>query len=305
MLINEYKSCIALSVPDTDKIGDYVQAIAMKGFLPQETSLVDREKLAFSNAFPGPVKLVINGWFAHSPENVFPISEMASDILVMGFHLDSNARDYFKSMQATVWLKANVKIGARDSSTLDFLHKIGYHNAYLSGCPTIHVRPTSLRREVGLAPILIDVPEKAVPKEYSENAIRLSVTLPRFLSIDDKMLLAQKYIDFLYARGSVVITSRIHAALPALGMGLPVIFFGDISNTRLSILVDLGLMVVPYPTSFPKTSRVRTTLLLSKFVYARYGTAWQRYTSPNVLDRNYQVSNVEVIRRKVERFLRE
>ena len=295
---------VALSVPDTDNIGDYVQAISIKNFLPPNTILVDRERLAYKGTFIKPVKLVINGWFAHNANDVFPVSDMASDIFVIGFHLDHGARDYFRDMQSNIWRELSVKIGARDSSTLEYLHKIGYYNSYFSGCPTIHIRPMSQRIGTGLFPVVVDLPNSVIPAKYLKNAKKLSAMIPGSLSIKEKMELAQKYIDYLYTNASILFTSRIHAALPALGMGIPVIFYGDIENIRLKILTDLGLKAIPFPTGFPKCDLSRKVWLLVKYISSRsilFEKA--KNITPMVLDMNYKISSEADIRKKVYTFI--
>jgi hypothetical protein len=64
---------------------------------------------------------------------------------------------------------------------------------------------------------------------------------------DERMAEAQRLVED-YARASLVITSRIHCALPCLGLGTPVLFVNNglqslSSSCRMKGLIDLFNMV--------------------------------------------------------------
>ncbi|WP_073095483.1 polysaccharide pyruvyl transferase family protein [Cyclobacterium lianum] len=53
---------------------------------------------------------------------------------------------------------------------------------------------------------------------------------------------------YLYKRyATLVVTSRLHCALPCIAMGIPVIFFGNPLDYRVSIIGELGLKIYEVP----------------------------------------------------------
>ena len=53
----------------TNNLGDEIQSVAARQFLPSVDLLVERDSWTPSSPNPvGPYKLIMNGWFTHSPE---------------------------------------------------------------------------------------------------------------------------------------------------------------------------------------------------------------------------------------------
>ena len=74
----------ALLKYNTDNIGDEIQSLAAKRFLPQVDYYLDRDNL---NSFVPvsdneDIKLIMNGWYSHKPQN-FPMKQ-GSIISVVG-----------------------------------------------------------------------------------------------------------------------------------------------------------------------------------------------------------------------------
>jgi hypothetical protein len=55
-----------------------------------------------------------------------------------------------------------------------------------------------------------------------------------------KLKYARDLIEFYRDNGRLVITTRLHCALPCIAMGIPVVFFGDPTDFRTSIVRDIG-----------------------------------------------------------------
>lgn len=65
-------------------LGDYIQSIATRQFLPHVDELIDREQM--SN-YEGPlIKMIINGWFMTNPQN-WPPKETIQP-LITSFHIN-------------------------------------------------------------------------------------------------------------------------------------------------------------------------------------------------------------------------
>ncbi|MDO7313633.1 polysaccharide pyruvyl transferase family protein, partial [Acinetobacter baumannii] len=68
-------------------IGDYVQSLAAKQFLPQVDSYVNRECLGQYTGEPS--KIILNGWFTHHPETWVPADNLIP--LFVSLHINSSA----------------------------------------------------------------------------------------------------------------------------------------------------------------------------------------------------------------------
>lgn len=135
------------------------------------------------------------------------------------------------------YLKQNGPIGCRDGYTCDGLKKVGV-DAYLNGCMTLTLnkRPNGLNNKifcVDVKPELIEIIRKKYKDEivisshiYSDNNF-------------DSIELANKLLIDYSANAKVVITSKMHCALPCLAMGLPVIFVPNNFDSRFTWLEDI------------------------------------------------------------------
>jgi hypothetical protein len=251
--------------------GDYIQSLAAARYLPKVDRYVNREKL---NEYSGiPLKLIMNGWFMHRPAN-WPPSEKILP-LVTSFHLNSQVREPMLSQKSLDWFKKHEPVGCRDVYTLDVLGKAGV-NCYLSGCltSTFENEYNYRTNDIYFADALFRVPgwstSARTPREFikaiiSGDLAKLSQR-NRLLKelFDEEVLKEAKSIshyhparhsekerfsvaeDFLmkYATAKLVVTSRIHCAIPCLAFGTPVIFlhFGfknEFDTCRLKGVTDL------------------------------------------------------------------
>lgn len=212
----------------TYNLGDFIQSIAARKFLPRVDRYIDREALDDAGPVEGqPVKLIMSGWFCHRPDK-WPPSPFI-DPLLISLHITNNpepvsemrAREQFaRSPRVLRYLQEYGPVGARDHDTLAWLRAFGIES-YYSGCLTLTLDRPAVPRE----PLIVmnDLPEAVAMRVQSATNIPVrhtwhedSVTVgtePRFER-------AAALID-LYARASCVVTSRMHGALPCLAMGTP------------------------------------------------------------------------------------
>lgn len=266
----EYGLLTYLAWPEYNA-GDYIQSVAASRFLPKVDRYVNREKL---NEYKGsPLKLIMNGWFMHRPSNWPPSDRLHP--LVTSFHLNSQVKDEMLSAKSLDWFKKHEPVGCRDTYTLDVLSKSGI-STYLSGCLTSTlVNQFNFRtNDIYFADALFRVPgwstSARTPREFikaifSGDLVKVNQR-NRLLSqlFDEDILQYAKSIshyhparhsekerfsvaeDFLekYATAKLVVTSRIHCAIPCLAFGTPVIFlhFGfkhEYDTCRLKGVTDL------------------------------------------------------------------
>jgi hypothetical protein len=117
--------------PDVN-IGDYIQSLAARQFLPKVDVYVDREKLY---KYEGEkIKLILNGWFLHNSKN-WPPSDLIEPLFI-SFHLSPLSAKDILDEKGIRYLKKYSPIGCRDVYTKEMLIKHGI-DAYYSGCLTL------------------------------------------------------------------------------------------------------------------------------------------------------------------------
>jgi len=247
--------------PDTNNIGDYIQTLPIYEIC-NGCDFVDREKL--SSIEGQNRRLILNGWYCHEPRKVFPIHP-DFDTHVLGFHLASSAHSVFTEKQLPNWREQDKQIGCRDNSTYKFMQDNGIQNTYVSYCPSILNVGTGARNPD--RKVAVDFPVYLLPNGH-EYHIESSI-IPNYMTVKQKISLARDFLNFLYQKAELVVTSRIHVALPCVAMGVPVIFYGDKKNERLSLLKDLGIIINDFPTFFPLSKNHRTASQMVKYFLNR------------------------------------
>jgi hypothetical protein len=236
----------------TGNLGDEIQSLAARRFLPRVDALLDRDAL---NRRPrivsGPIKLILHGWFTHRPDAWPPHPAIVP--LIVSVHLsDFVRRGGFSAAEAWVvganakYLRARAPIGARDLWTLDLLQRNGI-DSYFSGCLSL----TMSRPEV-VTPndyiVLNDLDASVADAAHGRTRLRVVRTTHEDTSTSGFSARMQKTDALLrlYAGARSVLTSRLHCALPCLAMGTPVLFVArDANINRLHGLIDLSNHCTP------------------------------------------------------------
>ena len=133
------------------------------------------------------------------------------------------------------YLRRFAPVGCRDLYTLENLRSQGIP-AYLGGCMTLTL-PKRAEAGSGDRVICIDVPERLrgiIPAELREKAEFLSHTFYRDeLDCEPEEMMRRRYEHYIND-GKLIITTRLHAALPCFAAGLPVVFFKDEYSYRFA-----------------------------------------------------------------------
>jgi hypothetical protein len=255
-------------------IGDYIQSLAAEQYTGKDVLYVQAEE---QNKYSGePVKLIMNGWFMHKPENWPPAKNIVP--LIISFHMNPANGERMLSEEGIAYFKDYVRhygpVGARDRDTEKLLKSKGI-DAYFSGCLTLTLGKTFKHNPEGKRVCFVDPYFDASNTRVAKlgylftlisnyrTIVKISKQLYNSVSRDkllktasffktysrvfEKDVLANaEYLKhvllesslgneadkFQYARdllnkyadSRLVVTSRIHAALPCLAMGTPVIF---------------------------------------------------------------------------------
>ena len=211
-------------------IGDYIQSLAAKQYLPDKTPiLMDRDSARYYDGEP--VNLIANGWYAICKGN-----EVFSDKinpLFVSMHIN-NLKNI--KQETLSYLKKYEPIGCRDFTTRNFLLLEGV-KAYFSSCLT-----TTLDKDYKVSeserndkiifcdyeinrekPTKIDKKLLEVLKNYNKEAIEYTHHSYDFGLSEEECFKTAETLLQKYARAKLVITTRIHCALPCLALGTPVI----------------------------------------------------------------------------------
>lgn len=218
----------------TDNIGDEIQSIAARRFLPSVDAYVDREKLNDFGQGDERFHIILNGWYCHNPETWPPSPKLIPLLTSMHFAPYPVGRAKLVPAKHLLqganaeYLKAWGPVGTRDRNSLSLLTEAGI-DAYFSGCMTLTLpRPDVEKEDYSAA---CDVDEEILWKiaGHSKRRIeRVSHVGYEHLSREERFRKASELLSF-YAKAKSVVTSRIHCALPCLAMGTPVLFI-DVGN---------------------------------------------------------------------------
>jgi len=242
----------------TENLGDDIQSLAALGFLPKLDVVINRD---YPHSF-FTVKAIFNGWYTHEPWQWAIPSTIVP--LFISMHIADFAFPILLSRQAVrrVLIRYG-PVGTRDFFTLGVLRAYGVP-AYFTGCLTLTLGSSYnfLRRRrqdyILVADLLEDVsfirrnaevrsasqmlhqtptsygsqlPEslkrffkKVVPSAVIDNVnYRLQLALARRLDAATRLIRALQRVAEI-AGASLVVTSRLHVALPALAFDVPVVF---------------------------------------------------------------------------------
>lgn len=249
-------------------LGDQVQSFAAEQFLPRLDAHIDRDSL---NQLSGPDQtlVIMNSWFSDKPEN-WPPSEAVTP-LFFGFHATyfNGARERFVEPDSLAYLKTQEPIGCRDRGTRDWFRAHGI-DAYYSKCLTLTLPRREREPEDGKV-FLVDVEYYPVKRSLRHRGVKVSqMTVPHY-DDETKRQMMRQLLDTYKNQASLVVTSKLHCAMPCLAMGIPVVFIGKPDDYRTEILRDVGLQIQPY--RLPKNKVLR---LLKWALYEYLGLGYVR-----------------------------
>jgi hypothetical protein len=230
-----------LSYPGVANLGDAIQSLAARRFLPRVDLHVPRELLSQQPEGDGPVRLIANGWFMQNPR-FWPPHE-AIEVLPISMHFAETDFGRFQRWRprpldrllagaGADYLRAVGPIGARDDFTADQLNKRGIP-AYLSGCLTLTLElPSGTPRDDFLiACDLTEVHLAHLKRQTDRRVISISHTGKPYRDAFAQEAEATEVLG-LYARAAAVVTTRVHAALPCLAFGTPVLLIEQSGQGR-------------------------------------------------------------------------
>jgi hypothetical protein len=222
----------------TGNVGDDIQALAAKRFLPEDSLPIDREFIG-QFGHNGRVKTIVNGWFMHTknfawyrtdvpaPEKSWPPS-VSIDPLFISIHFANGFLPTVLTDESVEYLKQHGPIGARDCSTLEVLQGKGIPS-YFSGCLTLTLENSCEGRDDIVYAVDLDDECLNYLRTVVKSKIKVVHHCRRMLT-----LLNQKY-----SRAKCVVTTRLHASMPCLALKTPVLLIVGEKNLRFAGLKEL------------------------------------------------------------------
>ena len=124
-----------LLIARTVNLGDDIQTLAARQFLPRVDVFLDRDNLQDVPDPPqGAIKAIMNGWFTLHPENWPPSRSLFP--LFVSFHITPKIANKLLVSKNIEYLKNYEPIGTRDVYTKNLLEEYGI-DAYFTGCLTL------------------------------------------------------------------------------------------------------------------------------------------------------------------------
>ncbi len=220
--------------PLSVNLGDQIQSLAARQFLPRLDYFINRDNLTVPDS-GGLFKLIANGWYMHADRGWPPQSERLSPLFV-SVHITQLARRWFERPDMVCYFQQHAPIGCRDLDTAEFLQSIGV-DSYFTGCLTLTLQKRTQPQTDRV--LLIDCPKNlpaSMPSAVRDRVHELSQEYSGPLKLRSKIWrrlgleLEHHLLDLAEQRlgelcsASVVVTTRLHCALPCLAMGIPVVF---------------------------------------------------------------------------------
>lgn len=264
----------AFSYAYSTNFGDEIQTLSAAQFLPRIDILLERDRLHRYRNCP-PIFAIFNGWFNYQP--FWPPPDSISPLFVAFY---ANMPELLIDKRFVSYFKRHEPIGCRSVATVEAFHKIGVE-AYFSGCMTLTIERARVTRTDQIYSVDVDPSMYAslVPDHIKETVVHVSneglppditplgrlkwkaahlglraiykwgseesivhgagATLNRFRH-SSRLARAEQLLA-LYGSAKLVITSRLHCALPCLALGTPVVLLrrGIESDPRFAGLREL------------------------------------------------------------------
>ncbi|MBI1371011.1 MAG: hypothetical protein GC162_20445 [Planctomycetes bacterium] len=224
----------ALLTYSTTNLGDDIQSLAAAQFLPRVDALLDRDHLDEYRA-DDPTALICNGWWAYRPTTWPPPQKIRPLLTSIHIRQQGPALDRFTSPDLREFYERHGPVGCRDRFTLERLERAGVP-AYFSGCLTLTFpRYDGPRRDHVVfadpfgpgefARTCANVGDRwwrSIPESIRHNTTFVTHHVEASCPKPKRFALARALLE-TYRQARLVVTSRLHAALPCVAMGTPVV----------------------------------------------------------------------------------
>lgn len=197
------------------------------------------------------------------------------------------------SSEIQTYLREYAPIGCRDEYSLQTMRKYGIP-AYLSGCITTIFNKRIFEPDKKKI-YLIDIPsklEKYLPEDIKNNAIKETHLLP-LEKKDMTHSAAEKFAEIARNRlneyktnASLIVSSRMHALVPCMAMGIPIIAVFDNISYRFSWLDKYIFLYTEEefqninwepPIIDYESEKIKIKEMFKQIIYAQYNKFCRQY----------------------------
>lgn len=221
----------------TSNIGDDILSYAGKRFYPQIDYYINRESLdQFAPKEREYVATIANGWYLHYSYTFQPSPYLLPLFIGTHFSRDQMIHNDWSYIDDSVvrYLKEHGPIGCRDRHTVEMLAQKQVPG-YFSGCLTMTI-PKFSDVTPNHQTVLVDVPDNVsayirqlLPqRNITEKTHRLTKEEVgwEWPEREERVI---RYLK-LYQGADLVVTTRLHCAIPCLALGTPVIFIASYND---------------------------------------------------------------------------
>ena len=234
---------------ETENIGDDIQSYAAMKLLSKVDYYIEREKMdLFVPKEKEKIRVLMSGWFLHYKYSFLPSPYI--EPVYISTHLSSYKTYGIENEHIKLYkdyLKQHEPIGCRDLSTQNLLNKNGIAN-YYSGCVTLTLKRFNIQPSKEEYICCVDIPDNIIKNLKGKTDIKikkmthtLDLQENRKLTWEERFKNVEKLLK-TYQNAKLVITSRLHCALPCLAIGVPVILVKDEKsiyyNDRLTTFME-------------------------------------------------------------------
>lgn len=226
-----------LMYKDTDNIGDDIQSYAASQFLPHVDYILDRENMMnFVSEDGKQVKVIMNAWYIHNKYK-FSFSPYIYPLFI-SMHLKKfpyedglTIKENYITNDIKKIFKKYGPVGARDLNTKKLLEKLDIPN-YFSGCLTLTIKKfDDVKKSNYICAVNINEKElEILKKKTSKKIITINQDISKG-SLSDKSWSERKsqviQLLKLYQGAELVVTTKLHCALPCLALETNVLVLYD------------------------------------------------------------------------------
>ena len=217
---------------ETKNIGDDIQSYAAAQLLPQVDYYIERERMdVFRPDEEEPVNVIMNGWFMYN-KLAWPVSPCINPLYIsMHFWQEDplEIRAGFLEGLGGEDLRRHEPVGCRDRATQKMLEQAGI-KTWHSACLTLTLQAKFPKTDEHCI-YLVDVSDETVEfvkQRYPDESIRIVHQEEEGLvnpeaSWKERFANVEKLLT-MYQNAKAVVTTRLHCAMPCLGLGTPVLF---------------------------------------------------------------------------------
>ena len=220
----------------TENLGDHIQIISGLRLLSrlgiEPTRYIDRDDQIHSapglDEEEGPVGILLNGWFKNNRAEWPPHPKLAP--LLYGFHIRSSFCPELLSDASIDFFRRNQPIGCRDVDTETLLHSKGVE-AFTSNCLSLTLS-RRIENPAAQTEVFVVSRDERI-KNYLPPSVGPYTFVCHYSGSNDfaaNMARAEQLLEIYRSRAKLIVTTMLHCALPAIGMGIPVVVFYPINN---------------------------------------------------------------------------